>query len=89
MCHVSVEKTRVRLHWIGWGYDEFMNAIIVSPLGNTPLANVKKLTNVIRCILICNKPKGVLLQVFADVVKDHGLIRFTKGQEAFNFFFFF
>ena len=60
------------MHWIGWGYDGSMDAIIVSPSGNTSLANIKELANIVRCVFKCDKPEGALLQVLADVAKDHG-----------------
>ena len=49
-----------------------MDAIIVSPSGNTPLADVEELANVVRCIFMCDEPEGALFQVLADVAKDHG-----------------
>ena len=66
-----------------------MDVIVMSPSLNTPLTDVKELTNVLGYIPMCDEPECTLLQVFADVVEDHRLKRnLPKGRRCLIFLFF-
>ena len=71
MCHIAIEYVRVALHWIIWGYDRSMDAIILFPPGNASLGDVKQLTDVFRCIPMQCELENMLLQVFVNVAINH------------------
>src|SRR6267154_1957645 len=91
MCHISIEYAGLALHWIRWGYDRSIEAIVLSPPCNTSLGDVKKLENVFRYIFMRDKPEYTLLQVLADMAVNHGgaeFAGFTRKKKIAGLFFF-
>src|SRR6267154_4721960 len=92
VCHIGIEYARSALHWIRWGYDRSIEAIVLSPPCNTSLGDVKKLENVFRYIFMQDKPEYTLLQVLADVAVNHGralFAGFTRKKKNSRTFFLF
>ena len=71
MCHIAIEDARVALHWIRWGNDRSIDAVVLFPPVDASWGDVEELADVFRSVLMRDEPEGALLQVFADVAINH------------------
>ena len=71
MCHIAIEDARAALHWIRWGNDRSIDAVVLFPPVDASWGDVEELADVFRSVLMRDEPEGALLQVFADVAINH------------------